>query len=100
MKKKEDVVIRVTNWNELGGMDARITLYGRESNSGTYVHLREEIRGGGDYDAWMLTLPSTAAIVNAVSKDMLDECPSAVSGATPRIPPPPDCFAGPKVVSL
>jgi phosphate transport system substrate-binding protein len=59
----------ITNWKELGGANAPIVLYGREDNSGTYVYLKEEILKAESYDSSVFTLPSTAAVVNAVSKD-------------------------------
>ncbi len=59
----------VTNWKELGGEDATIILYGRENNSGTYAFLKEHVLDGEDYADRTQTLPGTAAVVNAVSKD-------------------------------
>jgi phosphate transport system substrate-binding protein len=59
----------VTNWKQLGGKDAPITLYGRENNSGTYVYFKDHVLLGRDYSPRCQTLPGTAAVVNAVSKD-------------------------------
>jgi len=59
----------VTNWKAVGGPDARITLYGRENSSGTYVYFKDNVLLGRDYSASCQTLPGTAAVVNAVSKD-------------------------------
>lgn len=59
----------ITNWKEVGGNDARIILYGRENNSGTYAFFKEEVLNEEDYDEYTQTLPGTAAVVNAVSKD-------------------------------
>ncbi len=59
----------VTNWKEVGGEDATIILYGRENNSGTYAFLKEHVLDGEDYADRTQTLPGTAAVVNAVSKD-------------------------------
>jgi phosphate transport system substrate-binding protein len=59
----------VTNWKQVGGADARIILYSRENNSGTYVYFKDNVLGGRDYSAAAQTLPGTAAVVNAVSKD-------------------------------
>ncbi|RVT78383.1 phosphate ABC transporter substrate-binding protein [Flavobacterium sufflavum] len=59
---------KVTNWKEVGGDDAKIRLYGRESSSGTFEFFREHVVKG-DFAANVQTLPGTAAIVNAVSKD-------------------------------
>ncbi len=60
---------KVTNWKALGGPDAPIILYGRENNSGTYVYFRDNVLMGEDYSASMQSMPGTAAVVNAVSKD-------------------------------
>ena len=60
----------ITNWKQLGGPDATIVLYGRENNSGTYVFFKDVVLGGRDFSARVQTLPGTAAVVNAVSKDV------------------------------
>lgn len=60
----------ITNWKEVGGDDARIILYGRENNSGTYAYFKEEVLDEEDYSEFTQTLPGTAAVVNAVSKDV------------------------------
>ena len=60
----------VTNWKEVGGQDATIILYGRENNSGTYAFFKEHVLDGEDYADRTQTLPGTAAVVNAVSKDI------------------------------
>ena len=59
----------ITNWSELGGPDERIILYGRENNSGTYAFFKEHVLDKEDYSPYTQTLPGTAAVVNAVSKD-------------------------------
>lgn len=58
-----------TNWKELGGADAPIVLYGRENNSGTYAYFKEHVLEDDDFAAETQTLPGTAAVVNAVSRD-------------------------------
>ncbi len=60
---------RITNWREVGGDDGRIVAYSRENNSGTYVFFKEHILNNEDFAREIQTLPGTAAIVNAVSKD-------------------------------
>ena len=60
----------ITNWRQLGGPDATIVLYGRENNSGTYVFFKDVVLGGRDFSARVQTLPGTAAVVNAVAKDV------------------------------
>jgi len=60
---------QVTNWKQVGGKDATIVLYGRENSSGTYVFFKDNVLGGRDFSPRVQTLPGTAAVVNAVSKD-------------------------------
>jgi phosphate transport system substrate-binding protein len=60
---------RVTNWNQVGGANAPIKLYGRENSSGTYVFFKENVVKA-DYATSCQTLPGTAAVVNAVKKDI------------------------------
>jgi phosphate transport system substrate-binding protein len=59
----------ITNWKEVGGADAAIVLYSRENSSGTYVFVKDDLLGGADYATSAQTLPGTAAVVNAVSKE-------------------------------
>ena len=59
----------ITNWKELGGENQAIKLYGRENSSGTYVFFQENVVKG-DYATSCQTLPGTAAVVNAVKKDV------------------------------
>jgi phosphate transport system substrate-binding protein len=60
---------QITNWKDVGGNDARIIMYSRENNSGTYVFFKDNVLKGQDYSASCQNLPGTAAVVNAVSKD-------------------------------
>jgi phosphate transport system substrate-binding protein len=60
---------RIRNWKELGGNDAEIRLYGRENSSGTYAYLHDEVVKA-DYSTSVQSLPGTAAVVNAVKKDV------------------------------
>ncbi len=70
MDQLRDVYLgTITNWKQLGGKDATIILYGREGSSGTYGFFKEHVLGGRDFSARVQTLPGTAAVVNAVSKD-------------------------------
>jgi phosphate transport system substrate-binding protein len=59
----------VTNWKQVGGNDAPIVIYSRENSSGTYVFFKENVLKGEDFAAGAQTLPGTAAVVNAVSKE-------------------------------
>jgi phosphate transport system substrate-binding protein len=70
MKQLKEIYLgKITNWKEVGGKDAKIILYSRENNSGTYVFFKDNVLGGADYAASCQNLPGTAAVVNAVSKD-------------------------------
>ncbi len=60
----------IQNWKELGGEDRRIIVYGRENSSGTYEFFKKEVLKGADFADHVQTLSGTAAIVNAVSKDL------------------------------
>jgi phosphate transport system substrate-binding protein len=60
---------KILNWKEVGGPDARITLYGRENSSGTYSFFKDVVLLGKDYAPQTQTLPGTAAVVNAVAQD-------------------------------
>ena len=60
---------KITNWKEVGGLDAPITVYSRENSSGTYEFFKEHILKGQDFVASAQTMPGTAAIVQAVVKD-------------------------------
>lgn len=59
----------VTNWKELGGDNIPITLYGRQSNSGTYEFLRGVVLKG-DYSSQMRRMNGNAQIVEAVKQDI------------------------------
>ena len=59
---------KITNWKEVGGADATIKLYGRESSSGTFGFFKDNVVKT-DFSPSCQTLPGTAAIVNAVKKD-------------------------------
>jgi phosphate transport system substrate-binding protein len=60
---------KIRNWQELGGHDAPITLYGRESSSGTYELLKEQVMKGKDFISTIQTMPGTAALLQAVARD-------------------------------
>ncbi|WP_218082459.1 PstS family phosphate ABC transporter substrate-binding protein [Anthocerotibacter panamensis] len=61
---------QITNWKDVGGKDAPISLYGRENSSGTYEYFREEVLQNKDYAASTKVLQGTAALADAVSKDV------------------------------
>jgi phosphate transport system substrate-binding protein len=60
---------KITNWKQLGGPEANIIVYSRENSSGTYVFFKEHVLGGADFTPRAQTMPGTAAVVNAVSKE-------------------------------
>ena len=60
---------KLTNWKEVGGPDAPITIYSRENSSGSYEFFKEHVLKGRDFAASAQTMPGTAAIVQAVMKD-------------------------------
>jgi phosphate transport system substrate-binding protein len=60
---------KVRNWSEIGGPNAPLVLYGRESSSGTYDYFREHVLGKEDFAPAVQTLQGTAAIINAVGHD-------------------------------
>ncbi|MBI1749338.1 MAG: phosphate ABC transporter substrate-binding protein [Acidobacteria bacterium] len=59
----------IKNWSQVGGRDERIILYSRENSSGTYAYFKEHVLENADYYPTAQTLPGTAAVINAVSKD-------------------------------
>src|SRR3989344_4847586 len=58
----------ITNWKALGGPDAGIVLYGRQSTSGTYVFFRD-FAVKADYSPKMRNMEGSQAIVDAVITD-------------------------------
>jgi phosphate transport system substrate-binding protein len=60
---------KITNWKQLGGPDNNIIVYSRENSSGTYVFFKEAVLQGADFTPRAQTMPGTAAVVNAVSKE-------------------------------
>jgi phosphate transport system substrate-binding protein len=61
---------KVTNWSQLGGENRTIVIYGRENNSGTYEYFREHVLQKADFTPRVQTLSGTAAVINAVSRDV------------------------------
>jgi phosphate transport system substrate-binding protein len=59
----------ITNWSEVGGIDAPVITYGRQSTSGTYVYFNEEVLDEDDYRADMNQMAGNADIVEAVIND-------------------------------
>ncbi len=63
----------INTWGELGLTGAwakrAISLYGRNSASGTYGFFKEHVLKGRDFAARAQTMPGTAAVLQAVAKD-------------------------------
>ncbi|MEK7390138.1 MAG: phosphate ABC transporter substrate-binding protein [Elusimicrobiota bacterium] len=60
---------KTTQWEELGVPLGQIIVYGRENNSGTYAYFKEHVLENQDFAPEVLSLPGTAAVINAISKD-------------------------------
>ncbi|MCU0454139.1 MAG: phosphate ABC transporter substrate-binding protein [Bacteroidetes bacterium] len=61
---------KVTNWKQVGGSDAKIILYSRENNSGTYAYFKEEVLANADFAPQTQSLPGTAGVVNSIARDV------------------------------
>jgi phosphate transport system substrate-binding protein len=59
----------IENWREVGGANQPISLYGRQSNSGTFVFFQEHVLGKQDYSADMKRMNGNAQIVEGVMAD-------------------------------
>jgi len=62
---------KITNWRDVGGPDAEISLYGRENSSGTYEFFKEHVLAKKDFAPATKTMPGTAAVIQGVAKDKL-----------------------------
>jgi len=58
----------INNWKQLGGEDKPISLYGRQSNSGTFVFFRENIIKA-EYSSDIKQMNGTAQILESVKVD-------------------------------
>ena len=59
----------IKNWKDVGGENRPITLYGRQSNSGTYDFFMEVVLKG-DYSPKMNQMNGNAQIVEAIKQDL------------------------------
>ena len=59
----------INNWKDVGGPDHKIVRYSRESSSGTYGFVKDEVMKGRDYAADCQTMPGTSAVAEAVKND-------------------------------
>jgi phosphate transport system substrate-binding protein len=59
----------ITNWNQVGGPDRSIALYGRQSTSGTYAYFQEHVLLNGAYAVSMNQMTGNAVIVQSVQQN-------------------------------
>lgn len=59
---------KITNWKEVGGEDARIVVYSRETSSGTYEFFKESVLHNKNYMSGVLSMPATGAVIQSVSQ--------------------------------
>lgn len=59
----------IKNWKAVGGPDKAISLYGRQSNSGTYVFMQEHVLGNKNYSTDMKEMNGNAQIIEGVLQD-------------------------------
>jgi phosphate transport system substrate-binding protein len=59
----------ITSWKAVGGPDRDISLYGRQSNSGTFVFFQDHVLGKQNYSADMKRMNGNAQIVEGVIQD-------------------------------
>ncbi|MBN1595190.1 PstS family phosphate ABC transporter substrate-binding protein [candidate division FCPU426 bacterium] len=61
---------QITNWKAVGGSNAKIVLYTRDSSSGTFAFFQEHVLEKKDYSVKARRLASNSAIVQGVAEDM------------------------------
>jgi len=59
----------VKNWKAVGGDQKAISLYGRQSNSGTYVFMQEFVLGNKNYSTDMKEMNGNAQIIEGILQD-------------------------------
>jgi phosphate transport system substrate-binding protein len=59
----------VKNWKAVGGPSQAVSLYGRQSNSGTYVFMQEFVLGNKNYSTDMKEMNGNAQIIEGVIAD-------------------------------
>jgi phosphate transport system substrate-binding protein len=59
----------VKNWKMVGGPDKPVSLYGRQSNSGTYVFMQEHVLGNKNYSTDMKEMNGNAQIIEGILQD-------------------------------
>jgi phosphate transport system substrate-binding protein len=61
---------KTKNWKEVGGPDATIVCYGRQSSSGTYVYFKEHVLKDEDYRADTQELAGNSVLCDSVARDI------------------------------
>jgi phosphate transport system substrate-binding protein len=59
----------IKNWKVVGGPDKAVSLYGRQSNSGTYTFLQEHVLGNKNYSLDVKEMNGNAQIIESVIQD-------------------------------
>lgn len=59
----------IKSWKTLGAYDKKVSLYGRQSNSGTYSFMQEHVLGNKNYSSDMKEMNGNAQIIEAVLQD-------------------------------
>jgi len=59
----------IKNWKVVGGSDNAVSLYGRQSNSGTYTFLQEHVLGNKNYSSDVKEMNGNAQIIESVIQD-------------------------------
>lgn len=59
----------IKNWKDIGGPNLPVSLYGRQSNSGTYVFMQEHVLGNKNYSTDMKEMNGNAQIIEGVIQD-------------------------------
>ncbi len=59
----------ITNWNQVGGPNKNISLYGRQPSSGTYVFFQEFVMGNKNYSTKMKQMNGNAQIIEGIKAD-------------------------------
>ena len=59
----------VKNWKMVGGPDKAVSLYGRQSNSGTYVFMQEHVLNNKNYSTDMKEMNGNAQIIEGIVQD-------------------------------
>jgi phosphate transport system substrate-binding protein len=59
----------IKNWKAVGGFQKAVSLYGRQSNSGTYVFMQEFVLGNKNYSTDMKEMNGNAQIIEGILQD-------------------------------